>query len=475
MRVLHVASEVFPFSRSGGLADVLGALPKMQLDFLQQQSPPSNNKGAAEVTVLSPWYAQLQEAQDILEIWRGHLPELAELLGTGPSSEVRLGEIRRDGVRYLFLWLEEFQRGGSLYHSDDVWRFSLFGRAALPVMRKIDALPEIWHGHDWQAALSVAYANLADIRSIFTVHNLQYQGRWNLQEGRYWTGLPDDYYNSAGLEFYGDLNSMKAGLCFADHITTVSPTYAQEITTMRYGYGLEGVLIERAFQQRLTGILNGIDQERWNPASDPLIAGYSTPEGKQKAVSALQKELKFAKNVPIMAVVSRLADQKGMDLLIESLDELTTHWQIAILGSGDPLLMAALRGWAQHPRVRYFEGMNEPLAHRLYAGAHAFVMPSRFEPCGLSQMIAMRYGTLPIVRLTGGLADTVPDNVGFRFEEASTTALISTCNEARQAYQYKAKWKERVARAMQLNHSWENSAEHYLELYNKVLGNSVVA
>lgn len=457
MQLLHVASEVFPFSRSGGLADVLSALPALQARLLKAENPEHS------VTVISPWYASLQQAEEVQEIWRGELPELAEL-----GSEVWLGELWQSGVRYLFVGMEEFQREGRLYHDDDVWRFSLFGRAILPLLRRLDAVPTLLHGHDWQSALAVAYAHLNNIRTVFTIHNLQYQGRWNLGDGRYWSGLPDWMFSADGLEFYGDINHMKAGLCFADHITTVSPTYAQEITTTEYGYGLEGVLIRRTLENRLTGILNGIDEERWNPQTDPYITNYDNITGKREAISVLRKELDFSKNYPIMTTVSRLADQKGMDLLIESLHELVKDWQIVILGGGDSLLMAALRGWAQHPRVRYFAGLNEELAHRLYAGAHAFVMPSRFEPCGLSQMIAMRYGTLPIVRYTGGLRDTVPDNVGFHFQDTTPQALQEACQTARQTYKNRSAWKQRAERAMQLNHSWQSSAQHYLDLYWRI-------
>ncbi|WP_414656432.1 glycogen synthase [Deinococcus sp. VB343] len=440
MHILHVASEVFPFSRSGGLGDVLGALPAEQARL------------GAEVTVLSPWYASLQgQPQDI---WRG------EVDGVGPAW---LGEVRQGGVRYLFLGLEDFQRPG-LYHPDDVWRFCRFGRAALPVLEASGSLPDVLHGHDWQAGLVVAHAHLRGLNTVFSVHNLQYQGRWNLQEAAPWTGLPEWTFGPEGVEFFFDLNLMKAGLNFADRVTTVSPTYAQEITTRRYGEGLEGLMVRLTHEGRLSGILNGLDQERWNPRTDPEIVPFATPAGKAGATAALRQEFGLD-DAPILATVSRLADQKGMDLLIEALPELTRDWNVVVLGSGDPLLEASLTGWAQHPRVTFEHGMNEPLAHRIYAGADAFAMPSRFEPCGLSQLIAMRYGTLPVVRETGGLVDTVPHDLGFRFADATPEALAAACQDAYATFQDREEWQARAERAMSLDFSWEGPAREYLALY----------
>lgn len=448
MRVTHVGSEVFPFSRSGGLGDVLGALPVVQAEL------------GAEVTVVSPWYADLAGTPQ--ELWRGQLPEL-----DSGDGEVRLGEIVQGGVRYLFVWLEDFQRPG-LYHPDDVRRFSLFGRTVMPLLRQLDAVPDVLHGHDWQAGLVVAYAHLAGLRTVFSIHNLQYQGKWNLSEARHWTGLPDWAFGPDILEFHGDLNLMKAGLVFADQITTVSPTYAREITTFQYGEGLEGLLMRLTYEGRLSGILNGLDQVRWNPSTDPDIVQFSNLKGKAGAVAALRQEFGLD-DAPILGVVSRLADQKGMDTLIEALPELVTKWNVVVLGGGDPLLTAALIGWSHHPRVAFVQGMNEPLAHRIYAGADAFAMPSRFEPCGLSQLISMRYGTLPIVRETGGLVDTVPPDVGFRFAEAKPRALIEACDLARATMKKKTDWKARVEKGMALDFSWIGPAQEYLNLYQRLV------
>lgn len=444
MQVTHVGSEVFPFSRSGGLGDVLGALPAVEASL------------GAEVCVVSPWYAGLSAKPK--EIWRGHLREVG-----WDNPEVWVGEIVEGGVRYLFIGLSEFERAG-LYHPDDVWRFSLFGKAVIPVLRLLGIRPDVLHGHDWQAGLVVAHAHLSGWRTVFTIHNLQYQGRWNLTEARHWTGLPEWAFGPDTLEFHGDLSLMKGGLVFADRVTTVSPTYAREITTPQYGEGLEGLMVRLTLEGRLSGIINGLDQERWNPRHDPEIQPYSDPEGKAGAIAALRQEFGLD-SAPILATVSRLADQKGMDILIEALPELVEKWNVVVLGGGDPLLTAALIGWAQHPRVAFSQGMNEPLSHRIYAGADAFAMPSRFEPCGLSQMISMRYGTLPVVRETGGLVDTVPSDVGFRFAGTTPADLVAACDVAYDTLGQPEQWQERMQKAMQLDFSWQGPAQQYLRLY----------
>ncbi|WP_019586999.1 glycogen synthase [Deinococcus apachensis] len=445
MRVVHVGSEVFPFSRSGGLGDVLAALPAMQARL------------GVEVAVVSPWYASL--AGTPREVWRG------DVFGVGG---VRVGEVQEGGVRFLFVGLAEFDCPG-LYHPDDVERFCAFGCAVLPVLQALGLRPDLLHGHDWQAGLVVAHAHLSGWRTAFTIHNLQYQGRWNLAEGRAWTGLPDWAFSAEGVEFYGDLNLMKAGLVFADHVTTVSPTYAREITTPQYGEGLDGLLVRLTVEGRLSGILNGLDQERWDPRTDPDIQPYVDAGGKAANGAALRDEFELDE-APILGVVSRLAEQKGMDLLIEALPDLVADWNVVVLGGGDPLLTAALTGWAQNPRVAFVGGLNEPLAHRIYAGANVFAMPSRFEPCGLSQMIAMRYGTLPVVRETGGLVDTVPHDVGFRFSGETPGDLAAACREARLTFEDRAEWRGRMERGMALDFSWESPAMHYLALYERLTG-----
>ncbi|MFT2718414.1 glycogen synthase [Deinococcus sp. A31D244] len=461
MQVVHVASEVFPFSRSGGLGDVLGVLPLVQARL------------GAEVTVVSPWYADVPD--EVTEVWSGTLPDMSgpDVPGLPVLPPVRVGEVRRGRVRFVFVGLPCFDRPG-LYHPDDVWRFSQFGRAVLPVLAGLGVVPDVLHGHDWQAGLVVARARLSGVRAVFSVHNLQYQGRWNLPDGAPWTGLPDWTLTPEGLEFHGDVNLMKAGLVFASQVTTVSPTYAREITTPAFGEGLEGLMTRLEAEGRLSGILNGLDQERWDPRTDQDVPSFSDPAGKGAAVAALRAEFGLD-GAPILASVSRLAEQKGMDLLIRALPQLVQDWNVVVLGGGDPALEAGLREWAAHPRVVFVQGMNEPLAHRIYAGADAFAMPSRFEPCGLSQMIAMRYGTLPVVRLTGGLVDTVPGDVGFTFEQATAADLTTACQEAFAAFGDRADWTARVERAMALSFSWDAPARSYLGLYARVLSSPLAS
>ena len=445
---VHTASEVFPFSRSGGLADVLAALPRAQA------------AAGLPVWMVSPWYADLQDATDLQETGRFVLE------GAG---EVRLGQLQRDGVQYLFIGLEDFDRPG-FYHADDVRRFSRFGRAVLPALRFLGLEPGVMHGHDWQAGLVTAHAHLAGLPAVHTVHNLQYQGRWNLAEAAGWSGLPDWALTPDWAEYYGDLNLLKAGLAFADRVTTVSPTYAAEITTPEYGEGLQGLLGRLAAQGRLRGILNGLDTERWNPRQDPLVLEFSGARGKASNRRRLHEEFGLGR-APVLGAVSRLAGQKGMDLLLMALPEAVKDWNVVILGSGDPLLEAAFAGWANHPRVRFVSGMNEALAHRIYAGADAFVMPSRFEPCGLSQMIALRYGTLPIVRETGGLKDTVSPDIGFTFAEATPEALLGALKQAAQVRtrRDKSEWERRMRAGMALDFGWDASARAYRDLYREVL------
>lgn len=440
MRVLHVASEVYPFSRTGGLADVMGALP------------PALSRLGLEVSVLSPWYASI--TQEVREIWR-------------EGEHLRLGESWQGGVRYLFLYTPDFQREG-IYHADDVWRFSHWTRALPYALEKAGIDFDLLHGHDWVAGLAVAHAAQRGKPSVFTVHNLQYQGRWG-GEAFAWTGLPAETFTPRGLEFYGMLNPLKGGLTYARLSTTVSPTYAREITTPRYGEGLEGVLQELSANGRLLGIINGLDQERWNPRRDPDIQPYGDLPGKRANIQALRGEFALD-DAPILACVSRLAQQKGLDLLLNALPELLRRWNVLLLGSGDQALEAAFEG-VQDPRFRFVKGMNEPLAHRLYAGSDVFAMPSRFEPCGLSQMIALRYGSLPLARATGGLADTIPADTGFLFEEESADSLLRAAEAAEDAYSRRntPEWEARVERAMRLDFSWEVPARQYRELYQRAL------
>lgn len=440
MQILHVASEAYPYSRTGGLADVMAALPAELVKLGHQ------------VSVLSPWYADLRGKPQ--EIWRG--------------GEVRLGEIVEGGVRFLFLETPAFQRPG-IYHSDDVRRFSAWGQLVLPVLSEAGVRFELLHGHDWAAGLVIAHAKLRRIPTVFTIHNLQYQGRWNIYDGFAWTGLPSWFADEQGVEFYGDVNLMKAGLVYAGHVTTVSPTYAREITTPEFGEGLENVLLERLSQGKLSGVINGLDQERWNPQQDDAVIPYHDMSGKQANITALRTEFKLD-DAPILSCVSRLAVQKGLDIMLAAMPEIVKKWNVVLLGSGDIQLEAAFAVWARRsPRVRHVTGMNESLSHRLYAGAHAFAMPSRFEPCGLSQMIALRYGTPPIARRTGGLTDTVPEDIGFMFDDATPEAFLEALERAEQLVHDGQAWNNRAAQGLGMDFSWQGPAQRYLEIYQQVM------
>jgi starch synthase len=439
MHILHVASEAYPYSRTGGLADVLGALPA---ELVRQ---------GQTVSVLSPWYAELLGTPH--EIWRG--------------GDLRLGELYQEGVRYLFLETPDFRRPG-IYHPDDVRRFANWGRLALPVLTSAGVRFDVLHGHDWAAGLVVAHGSLHQLPSVFTIHNLQYQGRWNSAEAYPWTGLPDWLNSPLGIEFYGDVNLMKAGLRFASHVTTVSPTYAREITTPEFGEGLDGLLRERLAKGQLSGVINGLDQERWNPQTDPHVRHYGDMAGKQASVSAVRQEFQLD-DAPILSCVSRLAVQKGLDILLAALPQMVERWNVVLLGSGDAQLEAAFSAWAQRStRVRHVTGMNESLSHRLYAGAHAFAMPSRFEPCGLSQMIALRYGTPPIARTTGGLADTVPEDVGFVFDEPTPAAFLEALGRAEHELADTERWNARASQGFGMDFSWAGPARRYIEIYQQV-------
>ncbi|TSA88028.1 glycogen synthase [Deinococcus detaillensis] len=439
MHILHVASEAYPFSRTGGLADVMAALPA-ELARLGHQA-----------SVLSPWYADIVGTPH--EIWRG--------------GNVRLGEINEGGVRFLFLETPAFKRPG-IYHSNDVERFSVWGRLVLPVLAAVGIRFDVLHGHDWAAGLVVAHAKLRHVPSVFTIHNLQYQGRWNIDDSFGWTGLPEWVDTPEGVEFYGDLNLMKAGLVYAGHVTTVSPTYAKEITTPEFGEGLEGVLQTRLAEGKLSGVINGLDQERWNPRTDGHVLPYGTMATKEANIAALRQEFHLD-DAPILSCVARLATQKGLDILLSAMPEIVKKWNLVLLGSGDTQLETAFSVWAQSsPRVRHVKGMNESLSHRLYAGAHAFAMPSRFEPCGLSQMIALRYGTPPVARRTGGLADTVPGDIGFLFDDPTPAAFLEALGRAEAAVSKPKTWNARAKRGLPLDFSWKGPAKRYLEIYQQV-------
>jgi starch synthase len=476
MKVLFATSELAPWVKTGGLGDVAGALPAA----LREQG--------IDVRVLVPAYPEmLENFPDAREIAQPH-----GLGGLLPGPSLRQA-IAPDGTPLLLLdYPHYFNRPGNPYLGpeggdwlDNHLRFGLLSRVAAWLGSEASTLdwqPDIVHCHDWQTGLAAAYLNYLPGRrakSLFTVHNLAFQGLFghaSLPE----LGLPDAAWHIDGVEYHGYLSFLKAGLQHANAITTVSPSYAREIQTDAEGMGMAGLLRHRSGQ--FSGILNGIDTHAWNPATDPhLFQTYSARRLEDKAINKaeLQRQLGLEqrKDIPLLAVVSRLTEQKGLDLLLEVAPQaLDLPAQLVVLGSGAHVLEQGYVALAhQHPgRCAVTIGFDEALAHRIEAGADVFVMPSRFEPCGLNQMYSLRYGTPPVVRATGGLADTVIDAVdekhgnGFVFGLATTDALLEALRRAASAWHDPRRWRALQKSGMARNSSWAEAARHYVELYQKL-------
>ena len=444
-----------PFEKTGGLADVAGSLPLMLA------------RHGIQLCMVMPKYRGIR------------------------TLEKKISE----GVRIHFIENEEYFNRAGLYgndrgdYPDNLQRFSFFCHEALNLAKSLGFQPDIVHAHDWQAALlpvllKTVFANdafYARTKSVLTIHNVAYQGLFShKQYGN--LGLDPSLYSIDGFEFYGKINFLKAGLLFADFLTTVSPTYAEEIQTKEFGFGLDGVLRKR--KNSLRGILNGIDLELWNPAKDTRISKtYSAAnlEGKKACKEALQKLCGFPVNpqAPLFGMVTRLAEQKGLELVSEICNDLVAKGaQFVILGDGDAVYRTLFRNIAaRHPKnAAAFIGFDALQAQAVYAGADFFLMPSYFEPCGLGQMISMRYGTLPIVRRVGGLADTVIDadlhpeeGNGFVFVEQTPEKLMGAVKRALKAFKDKGRLEALRKMAMKADFSWDKSAEKYTQLYRKVL------
>jgi starch synthase len=485
LRILFMASEVGPFAKTGGLADVAAALPRALASL------------GHDVRVLMPRY-------------RGVDARAGEMRVAVPRFRVPLGDREVEGtlleartaadVPVYFLGNDHYYDRAGLYgtadgdYRDNCERFIFFCRGGLEALLQIEDpgagpwQPQIVHCHDWQTGLVPVYLrtlyrdhpSLGRLASVFTIHNLAYQGAfWHYDMPM--TGLGWDLFTPAGIEFYGKLNFLKAGLVFADLLTTVSRTYAREIRTPPLGNGLEGVLEERSHD--LHGVINGLDHEAWNPAKDPAIPHlYSAddPGGKAGCREALRRELGLETTPgPLIGMVTRLVEQKGMELVLAALSGILAEGcQVALIGSGDPALEAAFAESArQHPgRVAAHIGYESDMARRVYAGADCLLMPSRHEPCGVGQLIALRYGTVPIVRRTGGLADTVAEfdparrsGTGFAFEAFTTEALLDAVRRAASAFRQPPLWKALTRNAMTQDFSWEASAREYVTLYGKAL------
>jgi len=485
LRVLLVTSEVSPFAKTGGLGDVAAALPRALRAL------------GHDVRVLMPRYRGVERHATGI---RTVVPRLEVPVGDRRIEGALLATETSAGVPVYFLQQDHYFDRDGLYgtgdgdYPDNCERFIFFCRGALEALIALDGeekdawRPQIIHANDWQTGLVAVYLRtlyrdhpaLKSAATVFTIHNLAYQGIfWHHDMPM--TGLGWDVFTPAGLEFYGGLNFLKGGLVFSDLLTTVSRTYAAEIRTPEFGNGLEGVLEERA--QDLHGVVNGIDYEQWNPAKDPALPrSYSPgePEGKVVCREALRRELGLnGAPGPLVAMVTRLAEQKGLDLALESLPGmLDAGCRVALLGSGESSLEDAwTQAAARHPGVVAVRiGYDPELASRMYAGADCFLMPSRYEPCGLAQLIALRYGAGPVVRRTGGLADTVTEfdparrtGTGFLFDEFSADALLDAVRRAAAAFHRPELWGTLVKNAMTEDFSWDASAREYAQLYRKVL------
>lgn len=484
VRILFASSEAVPFATTGGLGDVCGSLPFALADL------------GHDVRVIIPAYRGVWFAgREINSLGLEFIVSVGSKTVSG-----RLLESRADNVTFYFVQQDYYYDREALYnvhgqdYADNCERFVFFDRAVLEAIRLLDFVPDVLHAHDWQTGLIPAYLKIEygqsplyrGIGSVFTIHNLAYQGRfwhWDMLL----TGLDWKYFNWQQMEFYGQLNFLKTGIVFADTISTVSPRYAQEIQTATFGWGLEGVL--RSRRDVLYGILNGIDDAVWNPATDLHIASrfdqQSVLQGKAICKKALQEEvgLPVRANTPLIAMIGRITHEKGFDMVADILP----YWlekedaQWVILGTGDVALEQRFREFADRwpEKIAVRIDFCHPLAHRIHAGSDLFVMPSRFEPCGLAQLQALRYGTVPVVREIGGLADTIidcrPETLasgkanGFSFSSEDPWELSRTLQRACEAYRQPDLWRRLIQIGMNQDWSWRHSAPKYIEMYEDTL------
>ncbi len=470
MRVLFVSSEAAPFAKVGGLADVVGSLPVALA------------KLGVDARLIMPKYGVIPAEYTSDMRFCG---SFSVVVG-GKEKYVGLFSLPFRGTTVYFIDNEEFFGDGIYgYGEFEAEKNVYFAYAVLAALDRMgDFYPDILHCNDWQTALlPVALKDRAAPKTVLTIHNLRYQGQFSIDLMRHLTMLPDEYFTPDALEFYGSANLLKAGLLHADKITTVSPRYARETLSPEYGERLENILAYRAADY--VGILNGIDYEEYNPGKDPFLPARYTvvrPENKAACKADMQARLglSVSQDTPLVTMISRLVDQKGLDLVADCVDELMreTNMQLAVLGTGDPRYEEMFRQLAMvySGRISATIAYDNELAHRLYAGADLFLMPSLFEPCGLSQMIAMRYGTVPIVRETGGLADTVEayneytgKGYGFTFAPYAAHDLAYTVRRALAIYENREVWGKLMRRCMRKDFSWNQSAGKYLELYRQML------
>lgn len=474
MRILFIASEGLPFSKTGGLADVVEGLPKALVEL------------GHEVAVVLPRYRGTQPSTVVL-------PSLSIPMGEGLRFPSVVDGAAVSGVRYFFIDDPQYFDREQLYgvrgvdYPDNAERFALFSRAAIEVAKRV-WVPDVFHCHDWQSALVPVLLNtlhvsdplLRPVPVILTVHNLGYHGLFP-REVLARVGLPESLFHVDALEFFGRVNYLKGGLLFADWLTTVSKRYAQEIQTAEYGHGLDGVIRRRA--DRLVGILNGVDYTAWSPETDTLIAAnYSAKDLTGKI--ACKKDLLAAFGLPaanqrrpLIGIVSRFTDQKGFDLIAEVLEEIMAEeLAIVALGTGDAKYEDLFREMAQRYPARFGVRVayDNTLAHKIEAGADMFLMPSRYEPCGLNQIYSLRYGTVPIVRATGGLDDTIQPfdaltgrGTGFKFAAYDGAALLAAVREALKVFRDAKSWRKLMLNGMARDFSWKASAAEYIQLYEQ--------
>lgn len=477
-KILFVSSEAVPYIKTGGLADVVGSLPKYF------------NKEKYDVRVILPKYACMDEA---------FLPKLRFMCHFYVNLNWRkqyagIFETTYKGIHYYFVDNEFYFAGDNPYNNiyEDVEKFAYFSKAVLESLPYIDFAPDIIHCHDWQTGLVPVYLRTsygcdhfyAGIKTVYSIHNMKYQGRWRIREVMDITGLPEQIFNARELESYGEANYLKGGIVYADAISTVSPSYAKEITTVEGGEGLDGLMNAR--RDSLYGIINGIDYEEFDPETDPYIETNYTAKtvfaARKKNKAALQRELglPLREDTFMIGIVSRMTDQKGFDLISYMMDEMlgTCDIQFVVLGTGENQYENMFHHFQnKYPdRLASYIGYSEERAHKIYASADAFLMPSLFEPCGLSQMISMRYGTVPIVRETGGLKDTVePYNeyentgTGFSFSNYNAHDMMHVIRYAQTVYtRQRSRWNEMMLRGMEQDFSWNASARSYEQMYDKL-------
>ena len=480
LSIAFLASEVAPFAKTGGLADVAGALPGALAG------------AGASVRVLMPFYREVKKKK----------PPVRKLLedrivdGLGRSLPYAVHGLEEAGVAMLFIEHDPFFDRDFLYgtpagdYPDNGERFSFFARAALETLKKTGQAADILHTHDWQSAPALAYLRFLHsgdpffkrTRTVFTIHNLAYQGQFEKDVLRI-AGLPESLFNLNDLEFYGNVNFLKAGILYADAVTTVSPRYSREIQTPEFGCGLDGLLRHRS--RVLHGILNGVDYASWDPVRDLLIpARYGPADLAGKSVCKEELIRMFglpasAAERPVVGVVSRLAGQKGFDLVADALDEmLKRDFVLIVLGTGEDKIQEALKAAQKtHPdRFGLRIAFDEKVARTIYAGSDFFLIPSRYEPCGLTQMYSLKYGTIPVVRATGGLDDTIREfdpasraGNGFKFDDYTEAALLACLDRALAQWRNKAVWTDLVRNAMAEDFSWVRSAQAYLDLYREIL------